>query len=191
MQILGINGSPRRDGNTAKMVQTVLGILEKGGISTEFLQLGGREIRGCTACYRCREKKNSRCAVSGDCFNEIFDKMVAADGFVLGSPTYFTDVTSEMKALIDRAGFVARSNGHLFRHKVGAAVVALRRGGGVHAFDTINHLFQISGMFIAGSTYWNIGFGGGRGEVENDSEAFDTMTSLGDSMVYLLRKLNG
>jgi multimeric flavodoxin WrbA len=189
MKIIGINGSPRRDGNTAKMLHAVLDILRTGGVEAEYIQLGGREIRGCTACYQCRNRKDRKCAVNGDCFNEIFAEMLASDGFILGSPTYFTDVTSEMKALIDRAGFVARSNDHLFRYKVGAAVVALRRGGGLHAFDTINHLFQISSMFIVGSTYWNIGFGGGRGDVKDDTEAFDTMTALGSSMLYLLQKL--
>ena len=191
MKILGINGSPRTDGNTRTMIMNVFAILQRENIETEYVQVGGTDIRGCRACYQCGKNKNGRCAVEGDCFNDLFAKMVAADGFILGSPTYFTDVTAEMKALIDRAGFVARANGYLFKHKAGAAVVVMRRGGGMHAFDTMNHLFQISQMFIVGSTYWNLGFGREKGEIANDAEAAITMTDLGGSMAYLLKKMHG
>ncbi|MFH0925449.1 MAG: flavodoxin family protein [bacterium] len=190
MKILGINGSPRKDGNTSKMIMKVFEVLNAEGIQTEFIQLGGENIKGCIACYKCKENKDKRCAVKNDIFNEIFEKMVETDGFILGSPTYFADVTSELKALIDRSGFVARSNSSLFRHKVGAAVVALRRGGGIHAFDTINHLFQINQMFIVGSIYWNLGFGGKKNEVENDIEGIENMLDLGKSMAFLLKKVN-
>ncbi len=191
MKIIGINGSPRSDGNTRIMILNVLETLHQEGIDTEYIQLGGKNIRGCIACYKCGQNKDRKCAVTTDCFNEVFAQMVEADGFILGSPTYFADVTAEMKALIERAGFVARWNGNLFKHKVGAAVIALRRGGGIHAFDTINHLFQINQMFIVGSTYWNLGFGREIGEIENDREAEETMIEVGRSMAYLLKKLKG
>jgi multimeric flavodoxin WrbA len=190
MKVIAINGSPRPEGNTKKMITKVLGILEEEGIETELVQLGGSPIRGCRSCYSCIERKDSRCSVKNDGFNEIFEKMVASDGMLLASPTYFADITPELKALIDRAGFVSRVNGNLFRHKAGAALVSLRRGGGIHAFDSINHLFQISGMFIVGSTYWNLGFGGREGsEVESDREGMENMQDIGRSMAFLLKRI--
>ena len=189
MKVVAVNGSPRADGNTSRLLRTVLGEIEKEGIATEYLQVGATAIHGCIACYQCVKNKNRQCGVKGDGFNEIFRKLDEADGMVLGSPTYFSDVTAEIKALIDRAGFVSRANGHLLRHKVGAAVVAVRRAGGIHAFDTINHLFQISGMFTVGSTYWNLGYGRDKGEVDNDSEGMATMTELGRSVAFLVKKL--
>ncbi|MBN1928282.1 MAG: flavodoxin family protein [Chlorobiaceae bacterium] len=191
MKVIGINGSPRPAGNTSIMLKTVFEVLEQEGIETELLQVGGTGIRGCRACYACIKTKNRECSIKGDGFNEIFEKMVEADGMILASPVYFADITPELKALIDRAGFVSRTNGQLFRHKVGASVVSLRRGGGVHAFDSINHLFQICQMFMVGSTYWNMGFGGrDGGEVVNDTEGMENMRDLGKSMAFLLKKLN-
>jgi multimeric flavodoxin WrbA len=191
MKVLGINGSPRREGNTFRMISRVFEALQAEGIETELVQVGGTNIRGCLSCYKCIEKKDRQCSTKNDIFNGIFDKMLEADGLVLASPTYFADITPELKALIDRSGFVSRVNGNLFRHKAGAAVVSLRRGGGIHAFDSINHLFQICQMFIVGSTYWNLGFGGRNGdEVENDLEGMNNMDDLGKSMALLLKKLH-
>jgi multimeric flavodoxin WrbA len=191
MKIIGINGSPRREGNTSRMLAALFETLREEGIETELIQVGGTDIRGCLSCYACIRNKDRQCSSSQDCFNGIFEKMVAADGIVLASPTYFADITPELKALIDRSGFVSRANGGLFRHKVGAGVVSLRRGGGIHAYDSINHLFQICQMFIVGSTYWNLGFGGREGdEVLRDNEAMENMEDLGRSMAFLLRKLD-
>lgn len=191
MKILGINGSPRREGNTSKMLDVVFETLNAEGIETEIVQVGGTDIRGCRSCYACIRNKDRKCSTKEDVFNGIFEKMIEADGMVLASPTYFADITPELKALIDRSGFISRANGNLFRHKVGAGVVSLRRGGGIHAFDSINHLFQISQMFIVGSTYWNLGFGGREGdEVLKDNEGIENMRDLGRSMALLLRKLH-
>jgi multimeric flavodoxin WrbA len=191
MKVLAVNGSPRREGNTFRMLGVVTGVLHEHGIETELVQVGGTMIRGCLSCYRCIEKKDRRCATNNDLFNDLFNKMLEADAMILASPTYFADITPELKALIDRAGFVSRVNGNLFRHKIGAAVISLRRGGGIHAFDSINHLFQICQMFIVGSTYWNLGFGGRKGnEVEHDREGIENMKDLGHSMAYLLQKLH-
>jgi len=191
MKVIGINGSPRPSGNTSKMLATLFETLQQEGIETELLQVGGTDIRGCKACYACIKNKNGHCSTKGDGFNEIFEKMVEAEGIILASPTYFADITPELKALIDRSGFVSRANGGLFRHKAGAAVISLRRGGGIHAYDSINHMFQICQMFIVGSTYWNLGFGGREGsEVMNDTEGLDNMRDLGQSMALLLRKLH-
>jgi multimeric flavodoxin WrbA len=115
--------------------------------------------------------------------------MTAADGIILASPTYFADITTEIKALIDRAGMVGRANGHLYRRKVGAGVIAVRRGGAIHAFDSLNHFFLISQMIIPGSVYWNIGIGREIGEVEKDEEGVLTMKTLGENMAWLMKKL--
>jgi len=185
MKAVAINGSPRKGGNTEILLKKVLTPLEAAGWETEFIQLGGNEIHGCKACYRCFDTRNSRCSQKDDCFNPCMEKMVAADAIILGSPTYFTDVSAEMKALLDRAGLVALANGGLFRGKVGAAVVAVRRGGGTHAFDTINHMFLMSGAIVPGSTYWNLGFGLEKGDVAKDNEAARNMADLGKTIAWL------
>ena len=189
MKVVAFNGSPRREGNTFRLIRRVFDALEKEGVSTELVQVGGEPIRGCTACYRCGQNKDGRCVQTGDILNTCIEKMRAADGIIIGSPTYFADVTPETKALIDRAGFVTRASGGLLRRKVGAAVVAVRRGGEIHAFDTINHLFLINEMIVPGSIYWNMGFGRNPGEVETDEEGMRTMTALGENLAWLIKKL--
>ncbi len=191
MKVTAFNGSPRPEGNTFRLVRRVFAELEKDGIETEVVQVGGLPVRGCIACYRCFANKDGRCAVDEDRVNEWIGHMRASDGILLASPTYFTDVTSEMKALIDRAGLVARANGHYLRRKAGAAVVAVRRAGGIHVFDTLNHFFLISQMVVPGSSYWNIGIGRNPGEVDNDPEGVQTMETLGQNMAWLLRRLAG
>ncbi len=190
MKVIAFNGSARKDGNTAILVNTVFKELKKAGIETEMVQLSGKKIRGCIACGKCYEKKDKRCVVTNDILNDCIEKMVAADGIILASPTYFTDVSSEMKALIDRAGYVARANDHMFRHKVGAAVVAARRAGAIHTFDTLNHFFLISQMVVPGSSYWNIGMGLAPGDVKKDKEGLATMKTLGTNMAWLMKKLD-
>jgi multimeric flavodoxin WrbA len=185
MKAVAINGSPRKGGNTEILLKKVLAPLAAAGWETEFIQVGGTLIRGCQACYHCFKAKNSRCSQKDEVFNQCFSKMVAADAIILGSPTYFTDVSAEMKALLDRAGLVALANGGLFRGKIGAAVVAVRRGGGTHAFDTMNHMFLMSGAIVPGSTYWNLGFGREKGEVAADDEAARNMNDLGQTISWL------
>ena len=189
MKVVAFNGSARKGGNTAMLLKAVLGELEAEGIETELVELAGRNIRGCIACAGCFKKKNRRCVVELDEVNDFIAKMDEADGILLGSPTYFADVTAEMKALIDRAGFVIRANDHMLRRKVGAAVVAVRRGGSIHAFDTMNHFFLISQMIVPGSIYWNMGVGYSKGEVADDEEGLETMKTLGQNMAWLLKKI--
>lgn len=191
MKALAINGSPRKGGNTEILLNYVLAELGAEGIETELVQIGGKNIHGCVACFKCRKNKDGRCAVNDDVFNECFEKMAAADAIILGSPTYVTDVTPEMKALIDRACIVSRSNDGMLRRKVGAGVVAVRRGGAIHTFDTLNHFFQITEMIIPGSIYWNIGIGLNKGDVESDEEGIKTMKALGQNMAWLLKRLHG
>jgi multimeric flavodoxin WrbA len=185
MKAVAINGSPRRGGNTEILLKKALAPLSAAGWETELIQLGGANIRGCRACFQCFERKNSQCGQKDEFFNDCLAKMLAADAMLLGSPTYFTDVSAEMKALLDRAGLVAVANGGLFRGKIGAAVVAVRRGGGTHAFDTINHMFLMSGVIVPGSTYWNLGFGREKGEVLQDNEAARNMDDLGRTIAWL------
>ncbi len=192
MKVVAFSGSARKDGNTAILVRQAFAELEKEGIETELVQLAGETIRGYTACYKCFGTKDKRCAVStesGDVVNSCIAKMVEADGIIIASPTYFADISAEAKALIDRAGMVARANNNCYRRKVGAAVVAVRRAGAIHAFDSINHFFLISEMIIPGSSYWNIGVGRNVGEVEQDEEGMNTMADLGRNMAWLLKKL--
>ena len=190
MKVLGINGSPRKGGNTEIMLKKVFEALNQAGIETELVQVGGKAIRGCTACQKCAEMQNQTCVITSDPVNEIIQKMIEADGIILGSPTYFADVSAEMKAVIDRAGYVTLVNGRLLKHKVGAAVVAVRRGGATHVFDTMNHFFQISQMFVVGSTYWNMCYGLEPGDVNGDEEGMANMADIGESMAFLLNKLN-
>ena len=191
MKVVAVNGSARKDGNTAILIKHVFAELEAEGIRTELIQLAGKEIHGCLACYKCFANKDGQCGVKNDFVNECIAKMTEADGIVLGSPTYFSDVTAEMKALIDRAGFVSRANDFLFKRKVGAAVVAVRRAGATHVFDTINHFFLIGQMIVPGSIYWNIGVGREKGDVEKDEEGIQTMKVLGRNMAWLLKKTHG
>lgn len=189
MKVVAINGSARKDGNTAILINYVFSELHNEGIETELVQLAGKKIHGCIACYKCWENKDQQCAMKDDFANECIQKMIEADGIILGSPTYFSDVTTEMKALIDRSGFVTRANDFLLKRKVGAAVVAVRRAGATHVFDTINHLFLISQMIVPGSIYWNVGIGKEKGEVEKDDEGIQTMKVLGQNMAWLLQNL--
>lgn len=190
MKVVAFNGSPRKDGNTATLIRHVLDELEREGTETETVHIGGKSIHGCTACGKCFENKDKKCVIDKDIVNDCIEKMLEADGIILASPTYFADLTPELKALIDRAGFVSKANGELFRRKVGAAVVAVRRAGSIHAFDSINHFFTISQMIIPGSSYWNMGIGLAEGEVEKDEEGIRTMEVLGQNMAWLLKKLN-
>ncbi len=185
MRAIAINGSPRKGGNTELLLRKVLEPLSEAGWETEFIQLGGQPIRGCRACYHCFKTKDSHCGQKDEFFDACLEKMLLADAMILGSPTYFTDVSAEMKALLDRAGLVAVANGGLFRKKIGAAVVAVRRGGGTHAFDTINHMFLMSGVIVPGSIYWNLGFGREKEEVAKDEEGLRNMRDLGQTIAWL------
>jgi multimeric flavodoxin WrbA len=190
MKVVAFNGSARKDGNTAILLQRVLTVLKSEGIETELVQLAGEHIHGCTACRACFETKNQRCTIADDKVNDYIQKMKEADGILLGSPTYFAMMSPELKALIDRAGFVARATPEILKYKVGAAVVAVRRAGGMTTFDAINHFFLINQMIIPASSYWNIGVGNKKGEVEKDEEGLKTMDDLGKNMAWLLKKLN-
>lgn len=190
MKVLGINGSPRKNGNTSILINAVFDELKSHGIETELVQLRG-PIRGCTACGVCGGKKNKRCIMENDGINEIIEKMEAADGIIIGSPVYFADVTAEMKAFIDRVGMVSASNGGLMKHKVAGAVMAVRRGGATHAFDTMNHFLHHLQTYMVGASYWNMAYGMNPGDVAHDEEGMNNMKVLGENMAWILEKING
>lgn len=189
MKVVAFNGSARKDGNTAFLLRRVLSVLEAEGIETELIQLAGQEIHGCTACRTCFETRNQTCVITSDKVNEYIQKIVEADGVILGSPTYFGMMSPEMKALIDRAGFVCRASPDTLKYKVGAAVAVARRAGAMTTFDAINHFFLINQMIVSGSTYWNIGVANRKGEIEGDAEALKTMDDLGRNMAWLIKKI--
>jgi multimeric flavodoxin WrbA len=190
MKITAFCGSARKEGNTALLLKAVLAPLESAGFETELVEFAGENISGCKACMGCFKNKNRKCVFDDDVINDCIEKMLEADAILLGSPTYFADISTEMKALIDRSGMVARANENMFRRKLGAAVIAARRAGAIHAFDSINHFFLIGEMIIVGSSYWNIGHGRQKGEVSEDVEGLGTMKTLGENLAWLLNKID-
>jgi multimeric flavodoxin WrbA len=190
MKVVAFNGSPRKTGNTVLLINTVLERLQKEHrIQTELIHLYGQPVRGCSACMNCRESGTPRCIIQTDIINECIAKMIEADGVIIGSPTYFANLTAETKALIDRAGYVTRGNGNLLRRKVGAAIVVARRAGSINVFNAINDFFLINEMIVPGSNYWNLGVGRDLGEVREDREGIKTMATLADNMAWVLQKL--
>lgn len=187
IKVVAINGSPRKNGNTSIMVNKVFEVLEREGIKTEEIQLAGNAVRGCTACYVCKKKKDGRCAIGNDMVNYCIEKMDEADGIILASPTYFASVSTELKAIIDRTGVVARATDFKYKRKIGAAIVTARRAGQVTAFDTINHYFLANQMMVVGASYWNMGIGKDIGDVNSDSEGLENMQTLGENMAWLLK----
>jgi multimeric flavodoxin WrbA len=190
MKVVAFNGSPRKKGNTHHAIEIVCEELKKEGIKTEVIQLGGANIKACKACFKCFEKKNRRC-IQDDPLNLFVERMIEADGIIIGSPTYFSNVSTEVKALIDRAGLVAIANDYLLHRKVGAAVVAVRRAGATDVYSAINYFFGINHMIIPGSCYWNLGMGLEPGDILKDKEGVKTFRELGQNMAWVLEKLYG
>jgi len=185
--VLAVNGSPRHGGNTAHMLETVLSVCKDAGFETELYQAGAQTVRGCLACSSCFKKHPGRC-ITDDWMNDLYAKMKEADAIVLGSPTYFSDLTPEMKAIIDRCGYLAKSEDNSLSRKIGAAVSAVRRAGGIHTLNSIQHFFLISDMIVVGSSYWNMSLALAIGDYEKDEEGMDTITRLGENIVWLLNK---
>ena len=187
MKVLAINGSSRKGGNTADMLNLVLTELKNARHETELLQLADNTINPCKACFACGGKRN--CVFDNDIFQEVYTKMTEADAIILGSPTYSADVSSNLKAVIDRASVVSDMNPGMFRHKVGGAVAVARRAGAMNALDTLNRFFLNKEMYIVGSTYWNIAYGRLPGEALNDEEGVATMKNLGKNIGWLLERM--
>lgn len=188
MHILGIVGSPRVEGNTERVVAEALKAAEEDGAETELLRLADRDVKPCDACLSCR--KTGECRILDD-FNPVFEKMFQADGIILASPVYFSSATPQMKALIDRAGYLSIAKGRVFENKVGAAIAVARRAGQNFTFAQLLFFFLHQGMIVPGSTYWNVAFGRNRGDVETDEEGLRTARNLGKKMVWLISKIKG
>ena len=188
MKVLGINGSSRKDGNTAIIIGKVFEELNKEDIETELIQLADYDIQPCRGCFACKGRGN--CVFAKDGFAYIFSQMVEADGIILGSPVYSADVSARMKAFLERGGVVVATNPGLLRHKVGASVAAVRRGGGMTTVDTMNHFMLNKEMIVVGSTYWNIVYGKNIGDVFSDDEGMANMHNLGGNMAWLIKRLD-
>ncbi len=191
MKVLGISGSPRRNGNTDILISTALQVLCEEGIETEFLSLADRPIKPCTACGGCFKADGIRCVQEDPAFEGVLEKFAEADGILVGSPVYFGSATPQVIALLDRVGYVARRHPELLRRKVGAGIVVARRAGQNFTFAQLNYFFLISEMIVPGSTYWNVAFGREKGEVENDAEGMETVRTLARNMAWLMKKLAG
>ncbi len=189
MKVIGINGSSRKDGNTSIVIKKVFDVLNKEGIETELIQLADYEIQPCRGCFACKGRGN--CVFAKDGFAYIFNRLVGADGLILGSPVYSADVSARMKAFLERGGVVVATNPGLLRHKVGASVAAVRRGGGMTTVDTMNHFMLNKEMIIVGSTYWNIVYGKNIGDVLSDDEGIANMSNLGENMAWIMKRLYG
>ncbi len=189
MKVVAFNGSPNKEGNTYQAIKLVLGELENEGIGTEIVHVGNKKIGGCIACFKCQQNRDQRCAQSKDKVNEWVLKMKEADGIILGSPVHYAGVAATMKAFLDRAFYVSSANGNLFRHKVGASVVVVRRSGGMPTFDQLNRYILYSEMFMPATNYWNVVHGRAPGEVLQDAEGCQAMRMLGKNMAYLMKSL--
>jgi multimeric flavodoxin WrbA len=187
MKVLAINGSPNKEGNTYHAIKIVAAELEKEGIETEIIQVGNKDIRGCIACYECIKNKNEQCVLPGDEVNEWIQKMKQADGIILGTPVHYAAIGGTMKSFLDRAFFVTSINNGMLRHKVGASVVAVRRSGGLPAFEQLNNYLCYSEMLIPTSNYWNVIHGLMPGEALKDEEGVQIMRVLGKNMAWLMK----
>jgi len=187
MKVAAFNGSPKKEGNTYLALRMVTAELEAQGIETEIVHVGGSVLQGCTACGACGRNKDEKCAFGKDGVDEWIQIMKEADGIILGSPVHYANISATMKAFLDRAFYVSGSNGGLFRHKVGAGIVAVRRSGGLPSFQQLNNYLLYSEMLVPGSNYWNVIHGRAPGEVAKDEEGVQIMRVLGRNMAWLLK----
>lgn len=189
MKIVAINGSPRKNGNTHILIQTMFDVFKKHNIETLEINIAQKPLQGCTACDWCEKNLVKKCVINDDIINSALSEMDKADGIILASPVYFADMSGQMKSFIDRAGRVCYKN-KMLKRKVGAGIVALRRGGAMSAFQNLNNLFTVLQMIVVGSSYWNLAFGKKPGEVKNDKEGIESMQLLAENMAWVLKKLN-
>jgi len=186
MKVVGIVGSPRKNGSTEMLTAHTLRAIAEEGLDTELIRLAGLDIRPCNACMVCREEE--RCSIEDDLF-PVYLKMKEADGIILASPVYYGSVTALIKGLMERAGYIARHNGEPFSRKVGGPLVVARRAGHNFALAQLTFWFQILGMVVPGSTYWNVALGREKGEVQNDEEGMKTAWNFGRNVAWAVKKL--
>lgn len=187
MKVIAINGSPRKEGNTALALDTMAETLKAEGIEMEVVHVGNQAIRGCLGCGTCARRKDEQCVIKDDALNTIIQQMKTADAIVLGSPVYYAGIAGTMKCFCDRAFYVASANGGWFDGKVGTAVVSARRGGTSSTFAGLNYYLTISKMLVAGSSYWNNVHGGLAGEAEADEEGLQTVRNAARNIAWMLK----
>jgi multimeric flavodoxin WrbA len=187
MKVVAINGSPNKKGNTHLALEMVGSALIEQGIGFEIVHIGNKAIRGCTSCGLCRKNQDEKCSITTDVVNEVVQQMKNADGIILGAPVHYSGIPGTMKSFLDRAFVVSGNNGGLFRHKVGAAVVAVRRTGGSSTLDGLYHYLAYTEMLLATSNYWNVIHGRTAGEVGQDAEGVQIMEVLGNNMAWLMQ----
>ena len=183
MKVLMINGSPHAKGNTYTALHEMEKIFAENSVESEILHIGNQVVRGCIACYSC--VKNGKC-VFDDIVNEIAPKLEACDGLVIGSPVYYASANATLIAFLDRLFYSTHFDKTM---KVGASVVAARRGGLSATFDELNKFFTIAGMPIASSQYWNSIHGREPGEAQQDAEGLQTMRTLARNMTFLMKSI--
>lgn len=188
MKVVGIVGSPRKNGNTELITAHALKAISEEGLGTELIRLAGLEIKPCNACMLCQ--KEERCSIDDDLF-PIYMKMKEADGIILASSVYYGSATALIKSLMERTGYISRWNGEPLSHKVGGPLVVARRAGHNFTVAQLTLWFQILGFVVPGSTYWNIAFGRGRGEVTKDEEGMKTAWNFGKNVAWAVKKLRG
>lgn len=188
MKVIGIVGSPRKNGNTEILTAHALKAIAEEGLDTELIRLAGLEIKPCNACMVCKEEE--RCSIEDDLF-PIYLKMKEADGIILASPVYYGSATALIKALIERTGYISRGNGETLSGKVGGPLVVARRAGHNFTLAQLTFWFQVLGLVVPGSTYWNVAFGKEKGEVANDEEGMKTAWNFGKNVALTLKKLKG
>lgn len=189
MKVVAFNGSPHKEGNTYHALKVAGEELIKENIEFEIIHVGNKVVRGCLACMGCVKNQNERCVIDTDEVNDWIQKMKTADGILFGSPVHYAGIAGTMKAFLDRAFFVTSVNHSMLRNKVGAAVVAVRRSGGVSTFDSLNHYIMYSEMVMPTSNYWNVTHGHRQGEAQQDEEGNQIMRVLGKNMAWLLKVL--
>jgi multimeric flavodoxin WrbA len=191
MKAIAICGSPRKGGNTETLLTTCLDVLQSEGIGVELIPLRKKTVKGCIACTTCHKTKDKTCAIKDDDFHDIFQVMQQADIIVVGSPVYFGSAPSQLIALLDRAGYVSRANGDLFSRKVGGPITVARRAGQNFTYAQLLYWFLINDMIVPGSTYWNVAIGKAPGDVQNDTEAIETVQRFAQNLAWVAKKLHG
>ena len=188
MKVLLINGSPRKEGNTATALAAVANQLAKEGIESEIVWIGNKPIRGCTACGQCAAQGLRRCVFDDDVCNRISEKFADANALIVGSPVYYGQPNGALLSVIQRAFY---SNGASIAGKPAASIAVCRRGGATAAFESMNMPFQMMNMPVVTSQYWNIVYGRTPGQAAMDREGMQTMQTLARNMAWLLKSTNG
>lgn len=189
MKALLLSGSPRKNGNTEALMNRIAGRFEKTGIKGEVISFADVTVKPCKACGVCRKKTDKKCVITDDDFHRIFEAMCDSEIIICGSPVYFGSATPNLMGFLDRAGYVARSNGNLLARKIGGPVAVARRAGQNFTFAQLLYWYMINDMVVPGSSYWNVAIGREPGEVVNDQEGIATIDRFAENCIWLANKL--